>query len=390
MKRLALVMALLVLAGVNLAYATDTVSSTVVDPNKPPVADFNPNPYEKDFEANKTALQAAYDALEKLYNSFDFNALTEAYYAYAKAYSAYFSIKAKYDEFEAKYNVRLFVRVTGLDVTKIQDAPIPWQPDYQIEDTGQDQAVVAMCRPIEQGIQAKLTVVPFQLPLPWEDKAVKEAKTFDTNAQGLLIIKHFKSGQIVSLKAEAAGFRDGVAIVKLDKSTKKLMHLERLSASVKGHVYGLPKLPGVQPNVAPIFRAPLPANIKAIPLGGVTVNFTHVASKKTFQTVTTTGQWRFPRIVPKKWPAAAGRYFIKSMPEGEYEVTITKEGYRPFKNKMALQAGEEPVEQNFILVPMFDHPLPPATPVPGTVTGTTDTNTQTTDDFENPLGGGWQ
>jgi hypothetical protein len=384
-------MALLVLAGVNLVYATDA-STTVVDPNKPPVVDFYPNPHEAGFEAAKTALQSSYDALEKLYNSFDFNALTEAYYAYAKAYSAYFAIKAKYDEYEAAYAVRLFVRTVALDVTKVQGIDLPWQPDYVIEDTGEDQAVVQQCQRVEVGIQSKLTVVPFHLPFPWKDGAQKDAKTFDTNAQGLLIIKHFKAGQIVSLMAEAPGCKEAVALVKLEKNAKKLMHLERLSASVKGHVYGLPKLPvnEKQPNVPPIFRCPLPTNIRTVPLAGVTVNFTHLATKQTFQTVTSQGAWRKIRIVPKHWPAAAGRYFIKSMPEGEYEVTITKEGYRPFKNKMSLKAGEEPTEQNFVLVPGFDHPLADDDDKDTTTTGTTTTGTQATDDFENPLGGGWQ
>lgn len=387
MKRLALVLALMVLAGANLAWA-EVATTTAEDANKPPVVDFYPNPHEAGFEAAKTALQTSYDALEQLYNSFDFNALTEAYYAYAKAYSAYFSIKAKYDAYEAAYAMKLFVRVVALDVTKIQDVAIPWQPDYVIEDTGADQAVVAMCKRVEVGIQAKLTIVPFQLPLPWETKAQKDAKSFDTNAAGLLIVKHFKTGQIVSLKAEAEGCRDGIAIVKLDKPVKKLIHLERLSASVKGHVYGLPKLPGTQPNVPSIYRAPLPANVKAIPLSGVTVNFKH-SSGKVYQTVTT-NVWKNVRIVPRKWPAAAGRYFIKSLPEGEYEVTITKEGYRPFKNKMSLKASEEPTEQNFILVPGFDHPLADEDDEDTTTTGTTTTGGDTSDDFENPLGSGWQ
>jgi hypothetical protein len=338
-KRLALVLTVLFLCG-GVAFATDSTTATT-KATEPKVEDFNPNPYEAKLAESEKALTAAYDKLEKLYNSFDFDQLIAAYYEYAKSLGVWQEYKKRFDAFETAYPFKLVLNVRGFNLAeKTEDVDYPMCPN-DVED--KDDNVINAFRPVRTGVQAKIAL----------ESAIagqKITKNFETNDKGYLGVKHFSKGQALTLKADAEGYLTYKTKLKMDKNTKKLVNLEVLTAGLKGHVYGLPK---VEAAGQPIWQ-----RLQKIPLVGATLSFKH-STGKTYVTKTLGTAWPFKRLVPLAWNPANGRYFKARMVAGAYEVTVTKDGYRPFHNKMTLEAAKPDAYkvQDFVLVPMFDYPL---------------------------------
>lgn len=366
MKRLALVLVVLALFGTAQAWAADAATTTA---EQPVVQDFNPNPYEKQLENAETGLKNAYDALEKLYNSFNFDQLIQAYYAYGRNLAVYNEFKKRFDAFETAYPFKLVVRVRGFDLTTKPEVDYPICP-HEVDE--KDDAALSGVNPAKVGVQAKLAITS-QVGL------LKVVKNFDTNAQGYLAVKHFASGQNLAIEATAEGYAPYKTKVVMNGNKKRYINLEVLTASVKGLVSGLPKLPN--PTTLPAAFAPG----KPAPLAGARLTFVHTATKRTYTTVTLGSRWLLPRLVPVLWQPQVGRYYLARMVAGEYEVTVTKEGYRPFKNKLTLEASlKDAKEQNFVLVPLFDHPLATDQGDGKTTSGTTATSGQSTN-FDDPL-----
>lgn len=351
MKRLGLVLTVLLL-GVAAAFASDATATTATTPWQ----DYNPNPYEQPLAAAEKALKDAYTALEKLYNSFNFDQLISSYYAYAKCLSTYEETKKRFDAFETAYPFKLVLRVQGLDLRDKAEVDYPVTPN---EIEANDDRVVAALPPCKVGVAASV-----QIDSNWAGRQMSQ--TFKSNADGVLPIRHFGSGQHLKLIAKAEGYEDYTSKLVMDKSKKKIIRLEVLSGSLTGLVQGLPKLNVVQGTT------PAPA-----PLAGAKLTFVHTQTKKTYTAITIPGNWPFPRRVPPFLKPLIGKYFINRMYDGEYTCTVTKDGFRPFTNKLVLKASKEPQVQNFVLVPMFDAPLANMTTTGTNTTGTSTTGTGT-------------
>jgi len=157
----------------------------------------------------------------------------DAYYDYAIALTTYFNTKAKWDRYEAYHPNKLWLRVTGVDLSEKPDVAFPCQPDHQEED--QDKAAVDAIKPLEKGILAKVTVAnvgigfPFAPPMPKAE--IKHE--WETNEGGYLFVKHFRKGELITIKAEAEGYKPAYACLRMLENTKKEIHLEKHSAAVK-------------------------------------------------------------------------------------------------------------------------------------------------------------
>lgn len=375
MRRLAMLLALLMLFGVPALYAEEAAAEeepakgaeeTAEKAEKPEFEDWAPNPYDARMESTTEALKEAYGKLTELYNTFNFNELISAYYAYAKNLAEFEKTRALFEAYELAFPHKLVLRVMGLNLAKDDDDNEYAVSPNEIED--KDEEVVKPV-PTYAGVKAKITITS-------AIRGQKVTKSFDTNDEGYLGIRHFHNGQLLEVKADADGFLPYLRKITMNKSKRKICRLERESAGVHGIVWGLPP---VERANGPIFQ-----KIQQFPIPEAKLTWKH-SSGKTYVVETTAGWWKKHRLVMPFWKPGAGRYFRYRMLAGEYTVKVEKEKFQTFEAKMTLEASETPTRQDFTLVPQFVHPLGDEEEAAEGAEGEDSADAESSDDLEDPL-----
>lgn len=347
MKRLALLIGLLMLFGLPALYAEEAAAEeepakgaeeTTEEADKPEFEDWAPNPYDARMEATTEALKEAYEKLSELYNSFNFNELISAYYAYAKNLAEFEKTRVLFEAYEAAFPHKLVLRVMGLNLAKDDD-----DNDYAVspnEIIEEDDKVIKPVK-LYGGVKAKINMTSVI-------RGQKVTKSWETNDEGYLGIRHFHNGQLLSVLAESEGYLPFKRKIVMNKSKRKIIRLEQESAGVHGMVWGLP----------PVERANgrFFQKIQQFPLPEAKLTFTHSSGKK-YELESSKGHWRKIRKIMPFWKPGAGRYFRYRMLAGEYKIEVEKEGFASFENTITLEAGKKPTRQDFTLVPEFVHPL---------------------------------